>query len=186
MRHTNGFLAAVILCAVLVGTAHADDNLIVNGDFSSGTSGWTTNNGSFSIIQSDGNPAPSGQLVAAANSTAGITSDCIVISPQRIDLYAEAKTQTDQVNASISVTKYSDNACTTVLGTGATIGKYLEAGTWDTLVYTNTRLSADVGSVRVSLQVNQMGRSAATVVFDNIYFGHSRTAPVQLQTFHVD
>lgn len=174
---------AVTLLAPL-GVAHAGPNLIVNGDFSNGSNGWTLGSDA-AITTTEGNPAPSVALHADAGAVVSITSDCISQTAVPVTLHVDAKSATSGVNVAIMTMQYSDGACATYLSQGPSIGRNLTTGGWESLDYSNASMASDTHSVRIKLQVNRSGLSAATAFLDNVSFAPADATPVELQSFGV-
>ena len=161
-------------------------NLITNPNFDQGLTGWTSQviaGDSFSIDATDGSPgAPSAHAIAS--NVYSIFSDCMQITSQNVDLYANVKVQGIGTTV-VGAASYGDAAC----GEASYLAENdMQWSASDTVWTEKSILSfaLPVGTQSVFVYLKVFTQAQADVHYDSIRFGPAGTTPVSLQAFEVD
>lgn len=181
----------VICSAVLLafaGTACAATNLVPNGDFNNGTTGWSleapysSTNATISVV-SDGNPPPGLQvLLSGGGGAAYVWSECIAVDPGHTYAFS-ADFGSDNSEARLAMALFDNSDCSGIPD-GSINGpaETLTGGFQALQLNPDYTVHSPIHGVRVTIIYQSSAANVAAL--DNVDF-ELATEPVTLQSFQV-
>ncbi len=178
--------AVAVLLSVISNPAFSASNLVPNGDFSNGLSGWAPGTGTAPVlVTTDGfSSAPSVELAGGMLGSSDLRSDCLALDSSLsydISLYYKGRSGG---GTSVVLLPSGSSDCSFSTSEITVLGGFPSPVTeWTLASITNQTFAAGFTHFKIAIKAQSAGDD---LFVDNFVVTAHQVTPVRLQSFGVD